>query len=309
MAIYIYDRIEKEGEESLFTLGAPVQVSIPYRIGKDIPIDCECGYMLETNYKLTDLWCPNPYCFVSNSYKVVKVFEKSNQKINIGQKTAQEILKHNGFYRHMDLFTISQRKQFPNSNSDRVKDKWIADLKEFRKGRDFGEYVEFFQFDGLGKTKCAYLFAGIGSVSQLEDKLNNEVDFRQEIAKKLGYVNAGGGPVTGVLNTIRNGLPLLKYYEPYFSPFNREEGNVIFISLTGRFSRFSPRSNLIDWVKENFKVNPVLVKYSGKSDVLVYEEDIQSTQFKQAQRDGKAVKLDEFLKTIEHLRKEEESHE
>ena len=304
MAIYLLDRITKEGEDSGFLPGTLVKVTVPYRTGKEISVKCRCGFLLETNYKLTDLFCPNPYCFESNAYKVVKVFDKAHESINIGQKTAESIILHNGFKRHMDFFTISSPDQIPTQYSLERREEWVRGIREFTKDRTFAEFVEFFQIDGIGGTKCSYLFAGMSSSEDLAKAMESEYEFKLHISKVLSYSSAECEATLKVFQLLRVYLPLFQAYEPYFAPFQQKEGKVIFMSLTGSFSGFRPRSKLIDYITDNYNLSPVLVKYSSKSDILLYEEVNHSRQFDSAMKDGKAIHVDDFFSRIEYLRRE-----
>lgn len=300
---YLIDIITKENEGDYYLPDFPLQINIPYRTGKDLPVQCKCGFFLKTNYKLTDLYCPNPFCYESNAYKVVKIFEKSRTSLDIGVKTAERILIHNKFARHMDIFTINDPSGFPDIHSDAVKRKWLSGFEELKTNISLGDYIEFFQIDNIGGTKCSFIFSGMGSVEELEQAINNNVEFRIHISKVLGFASSDSNSTWGVYNTLKRYLPLFKFYAPYFT-FKQVMGSTLFISLTGNFTDFRPRTKLVDWLRENYNLNPILVKYSAKSDLLIYEENIQSKQFEGAVRDGKAIHLSQFLTKIEHLRRE-----
>lgn len=300
---YLIDIITKEGEPNAYLPDFPLQISVPYRLGKDLPVQCRCGFLLKANYKLTDLYCPNPFCFESNAYKVIKVFEKAHVSLDMGVKTVERIILHNKFSRHMDIFTIEDKSGFPDTHSDAVKSKWLEGLKLMRKNISLGDYIEYFQLNNIGGTKCSYIFSGMNTVAELEQAINNNVEFRIHISKVLGFASSNSSSTWGVYHTLKRYLPLLKKYEPYFE-FNHVEGTTLFLSLTGGFTHFRPRTSLIGWLADNYKINPILVKYSMKSDLLVYEEINHSRQFDSAVRDGKAVHLSDFLKKIEHLRRD-----
>ena len=307
MGIYLIDRITKEGEDGLFLPGTTVQVTVPYKIGADLSVKCECGFFLETNYKLTDCFCPNPYCFKSNSYKVIKVFEKAHESLNIGQKIAEDIILHNQFHRHMDLFTISDPyTQFPSSYSYERRVKWVEGIREFTRNRTFAEFIEYFQLDNIGSAKCSYLFSGINSVDELEKALDTGGVYRMHISKILGYASSESDATWSVYQTLKDHLNVFKAYEPYFTPFKSREGVVMFIALTGNFSEFRPKSKFIDWLRDNYYINPILVRYSSKANVLLYEEVNYSSQFNRAVSDGKAMFIEDFIKSIENLRREQD---
>jgi NAD-dependent DNA ligase len=300
---YLLDIITKENEDSVYLPDTFLKATIPYRTGKDLPVKCRCGFLLKANYKLTDLYCPNPYCFESNAYKIVKLFEKAGKAIGIGYETAEKIILQNNFARHMDIFTINDITKLPNNSSVEVREKWLQALKDLRKNINFGDFIEYFQIDNIGGTKCSYLFASISSVDELEELLKNTVDFRIFISKVLGFASSNSDSTWGVYNTLLQHLNLFKHYAPYFE-FKISRGKTLFISLTGEFNDFRPRSRLLLWLKENYDLNPILVKYSSKSDVLVYENSTGSNQLDSAKRDGKAYLLEDFLKKIEYLRRE-----
>ena len=203
----------------------------------------------------------------------------------------------------MDIFTINSTQQFPDTYSFTVKEKWLKGLKGLRKDVNFNTFIEYFQLDNIGGTKCSFLFSGMSGIEDLEQALKEGSKFRLHISKVLGFASEGSNSTWRVYEAIKTNLPLFKIYAPYFE-FKTVSDKTLFIALTGNFIDFRPRTRLLGWLEENYKINPVLVKYSSKADLLVYEEMSGSRQFNEASRDGKAVHLSDFLNNIEHLRRE-----
>lgn len=301
---YLLDIITKEGEEEGYLPNSLIKVTVPYRIGKSLPVKCRCGFLLKTNYKLTELYCPNPYCFEANAYKITKIFEVSGNAIGIGTETAEKILLQNGFARHMDIFTINSISQLPNGSSDDVKQKWLEGLLSLRNDISISDYIRYFQLDNIGDTKCQFLFSSISTVDELEQELRKSSEFRLHISKVLGFASSNSDSTWNVYDTLVTHLPVFKYYAQYFT-FKVQRGKTMFISLTGEFNDFRPRNRFLVWLKENYDINPVLVKYSYKSDVLVYELSSGSNQLSNAKKDGKAYHINDFLNKIEHLRRKD----
>ena len=328
--IYIVDRFDdKNNEESLYVANTKLKVSVPYHIAKSLPINCSCGFLLTTNYKLTEWACINPYCPSKNARKVAKVFEIAHDRsLGIGYETAKETLLYNNFHRHMDFFTIDNPDQFnPNTHSLLVRQNWVDKLKEFRKGITFAEFIRYFQIDDIGENKCEYLFSGINSVEDLKIAISDEFQFKMHIAKVLSYASWNSQPTEKVYNIIRTYLPLFALYEPYFAPFKRREGIVVFMTLTGNFSEFRPRRKLIDKISQEYDLNPIFSEnISSKTEIVVYEEDynpkfykaINSTKplpnwldkSKLTERSkGIAIYIDDFLAAIDYLKIKKEGEE
>lgn len=306
MAIYLLDRISAKGDDRILTDGrSPVSYSIPYHIGKSLPLTCECGYQFAVSNTLTDWYCPNPYCYIDNASLAVKVFEKAHQRMDIGRVIAEDIILHNGFHRHMELICITNPNQIPSKYSLERRQSWVNRLKELRTNIKFSEYIEYFQIEGIGATTSAYTFAGISNYDELEEMIRgNPREFRAQIAKANGFSDPYNDATNKLYQKIVIYLPILKHFSQFFT-FEKQIGKLINISMTGSFSQFSPRAKFFTWINENYAINAQHIpRYSGKVDLLIYEEETNSSQRIRAERDGKAMHINDFLEQIEPIRKE-----
>lgn len=306
MVLYLFERIQPKDDDTILTDGrSPVSYSIPHYIGKELPLTCECGYQFAITTTLTDWYCPNPYCYKDNASLAVKVFEKAHKKMDIGNVIAEDIMLHNQFHRHMELICITDVNQIPSKYSLERRQRWVDGLKELRTNVKFSEFIEYFQIDGIGATTSAYTFAGISNYKELEDLIrDNPTEFRKQIAKANGFADPYNEATTGIYTKIVTFMPLLNHFSQFFT-FEEQVGKLINISMTGSFSQFSPRAKFFPWLNENYAINAQSIpRYSGKVDILLYEEDSNSAQRIRAEKDGRAMHIDDFLAKIEPIRKE-----
>lgn len=303
--IHLIDKVANTEEERLFDTFTGMEYTIPKHIAKSIPMVCECGFLYQTNDKLTTWYCPNPYCIETSVYKLLKVFEKSRQKMNIGEVIARDIIKYNGFYRHMDVLCITDKSQFPDKYGEDRVNNWIKGLQKLRTDISLSDFVFFFQLDRLGSTTCNQIFAG-KSLEDLEDWLNNEYKFRYDLRKLLNLTSEYTDTENIIVSNIKMFMPLFKYYSKYFS-FKEEVGNVIRLCITGSITGFANRADLIPYLEDNYNITPKLFdSFSNKVDILLYEEDLGSTKIVKAKKAGKAVHMNDFWRMIDKYKKEKE---
>lgn len=308
--LYLADMMLNPGQDQMYPTNSLVTNQIPYKLGKDLKIDCECGFTLAVTPMLTDLYCPNPYCPVKNTYKVLKVFEKTHQKMNIGPSIAKTFVHNINALRHMDVICIDSTDQMPPQYSLERRQNWLEALRSLRTNVKFSEFVEYFQIDGLGATRCTYSFANISNTDELIDQIvNHTFSFREHLAKANGFASAYNDACTSLYDTIVRYTPLFKSYEQYFT-FEKSSGELMYISMTGSFSMFSPRASFYPWLAENYYINAQEIKrFSKKTDILLYEEDSKSSQRVKADKAGKAMHINDFIASIEPLRRETNDRE
>lgn len=300
--LHLRELVANSEEERLYDLGTGLEWTIPSHIAKSLPMKCECGFEYQTNYKLTQWFCPNPYCHITLAYKAFKAFEKLHNRINIGFNIACDIIKYNRFHRHIDLICINNPRQFPSNFGVERVENWILALEEIRKDISLSDYISLFQFDKLGSTSCGQMFAG-QTIQSLEELVGNENRLRIHIRDTLKLRSHYSDTENSIVSTLKLNMHVIKHYSNYFT-FKVESTNIITFSITGSLSEFSSRTDLLPYLEEHYDILPRFSNsYSSKVDYLIYEVESESRKMVQAKKSGKAIHINDFLKMLEPYRK------
>ena len=273
----------------------------------ELPIQCECGWALATNYNIgvidsnfTELYCTNLNCPISNSKKVARALQILNLKVDMSNERALLILIHNNFGNHMDIFSLEDpMKQLP-STAYNAGLKLIMTLKKWRETKhciSLSDYMDMYNYESLGSTRCQEIFLGFTDPKNFYDFFTENGILNKEKLVKHIASRIGQGNITSTVYHIASVLlfnrkEILRTAE-YFN-FKKSGTGVLRLVITNEISLstdengkpFKPRETYKDYLERKYNINVILAKnVSEKMNYLILDSPINSRKANSAPKE------------------------
>lgn len=275
---------------------------------KSLPHTCECGGELETNEALTEVWCSNPFCFVHNANKMVKMFEILGIKSNIGESRATEITNSLKLIHPMQLFHEELIDALLLLGDKPYLDLSVK-LREFVKHPiKLSTFIDAIQMETIGTTRANLIFNDFKSPQEFYEKLHktDKLEFKKYIANCI-KVSYSSSTVKAIYDELIAAEKFIMLLAESFE-FQETMDETLYISITGPVTRlvdddgkpFSPREKLGQYLTEKFNINVIPSNISKRHvSYLVMDTNMTgNSKYNKAVRDKIPVVTSEELYNI-----------
>lgn len=259
-----------------------------------LPHTCECGGELETNESLTEVWCSNPFCFVHNANKMVKMFDILGIKSNIGESRASEIVTSLKMLHPLEIF----QEKFTDELMYLGEKPYIdlaSSVREFiLHPIKLSTFIDAIQMETIGTTRANLIFNDFKTPDEFYNKLHSteKVEFRKYLGECI-KISSVSDTVKAIYDELIRAEKFIKYLAEPFK-FQNVMDKTIYISITGPVTQlvddnekpFAPREKLGQYLTEKFNINVIPTSISKKHVSYL----VMDTNMKGNSKYNKAIK-------------------
>ena len=215
-----------------------------------LPTVCRCGYELNTNQKLTTLYCSNAQCPYHMAAKMEAMFKDLKVK-GLGRSLCLDIVQENKLKHHTEVYKLGVQNM-PKSCSKAYASKLFKAIQKCMP-TTLGEVVRACEFNDLN-SRALTLCKGYENASKFYEDYSYNIDF---IRNRLG-INSDIIP-NSIHRTLVENETLIKEVSSWFT-LRKEADLTIKVAITGSVksitrpngTKFRPREDYLKWLQNEF---------------------------------------------------------